>query len=242
MGNKIAAITPNFNQAHLLVPHIKWLSKWVDKIIVVQGRAWKRPVAEHLSTPDNSREILQTLDVEVIEDRTDDFCADLYNQALERLQDYDIATRFDTDMFITEADSKKFFDFLRNSDADYFPLDFSKNSINYYLDFDHGLMDAEEFDPLAIRTTKRFSGLLDVDGKKEFVEGIMLHHLKHIGKNEEPTKAFLNSPKATEWVCKYTPHNKFLQLPQELKALFWKYSLLEPVDSSAITSPDILKH
>lgn len=227
MERKIAAITPSFNQAHLLLPHLEWLSKWVDKIIVVQGDVWKNPVAEHLVEPDNSLELLQEHfpEIEVMKDRTSDFCGDLYNQALEKLEDYDVATRFDTDMFMTEKDSERFFNFLRTSDYDYYPLDFSRCSVNYYLDLKHGLKDALEFDPLAISTQKRFEALLGVTGKEYLIDwpDFILHHLKHVGKKKEPTLEFLNSPKAQEWVEKYTPQGKWLELPEELTNLYNKW-------------------
>lgn len=166
---KIGAIILNWNGEKFIVPHLRMLTQGgVDEFVMIQGTApWSDYEKEyHLSSkPDNSEALVKDLfpQVKIIPAVENKFSSVLYNQGLEALQDCDLVLRLDYDMFLTKEDWKTFMDILHDDNFQYenVRLDFSRNTINYYGDFYHGVRNAKEFDPIAVSPATKFSGLLD---------------------------------------------------------------------------------
>ncbi len=148
---KIGAITCNWNGERFIVPHLKMMTG-IDRQIVIQGTApWGDYKDEYglSEKPDDSEKLVKDMGVEVYPACQNKFGPELYNQGLEILKDCDIVLRLDYDMFLTQKDWKRLIEFIRNTKWDCYLLNFNKCTINYYADFNHGLQNAREFDPIA---------------------------------------------------------------------------------------------
>lgn len=199
---KIAAIVLIYNGEKFIKPHVEMLLKQVDKVVVVIPNKPFRSYAKLYGfKPDRTKEIASSLSVEVVDyelqDKDDayDF-ADAYNFGLSKVRDCDVATIFDTDMLLTDDDFKKFIDLLRENDADFYTLDWSKYSPDYHLDWDldHGLMDQVESLPMAISTKCEVQPFFKQKGKSISIEGIMFHHFRNWKSDKMPKGDFISAP------------------------------------------------
>ena len=183
---KIGAITCNWNGERFIKAHLKMLSKYVDRIIVLQGTApWKDYASEYKlsSIADESELIIKKEfpNIEIYPARVNEFCCDLYNQGQEILEkDCDIALRLDVDMFLTDKDFKRLIKFIKEEDFPAYRVDFKKCNINYYYNFNHGVKDMHGWDVMALKTKYRYRNLIDVDEKFYTIswEDFSIHHLK----------------------------------------------------------------
>lgn len=208
----------------------------VDKILIIQGKKWDNAPLEHIESEPDKPELFKKFfpDIEVIEDRTTKFCADLYNQGMERLQEYDLVTRLDADFFMTKSDCARLFDFFKETTGRCYRLNFRTSSINYYHDFYHGAKDQSEIDPLAVDPREMYKGFLDYSGESYMIrwEDFALHHLRQV-KGNPIVKEWLDgglpypfSVYASEIKRQYTP-GEWYELPKELINLItlWKNKL-----------------
>lgn len=158
MARKIGSITPIWNQEMWIKPHFKMLSKLDKNVVIIHKRPLPNYKNEHgySDVPDKSEEILRSEfpNVEIYYSEYPEgkeFGADIYNEGLKYLQDCDIVFRLDPDMFFEDQVWEDLLSYVQNTTYDCYRMDFSNDSINYYMtgDFEHGLRDAQEMDPLA---------------------------------------------------------------------------------------------
>lgn len=190
MERSVGALVLNWNQSHLIEPHINMLKKQVDHIKFLQtNRPLKVYEREHgySKVEDNSIEVVNKLfpEIEVHRIKVEDddesmMFSSLWNQGLELMKDYDMVLKLDLDQFFTDEDFEKFINIIRKSDHKNIALDWSRNSINYYLDLDHGLMDQSEKDPLAVDPNYAFGPLLQYPHDKAIWNtDVIMHHLRN---------------------------------------------------------------
>jgi hypothetical protein len=238
MSKKIASIILNWNMERFLVPHIEMLKPYTDKIIFIQcTRPFEPYRAEHnyLTTPDNSEKIVREKypEIEIFsyepEDKdTEMMFANAWNFGMSKLQDYDLVTKFDIDQFFTQEDLKTFLDITKKYAYKNYGLDWTRQSVNYYYDLDHGLINQLEKDPLIIDPKFEFGPLLTYPHQIKIIEQpIMMHHLRNF--KEWVTEDWINfkgvnpyGEYAKDMVAKYTPNNEWIKAPQEIKDLFKK--------------------
>lgn len=188
---KIGSITPLWNQETFIKPHFDMLSSLDRNLVLLQPAPLPSYHNEHgyAIKKDLSEDILRSQfpNVEIVTSYYPpelDFGAGLYNEGLVQMRDCDIVLRLDPDMLFTEKDWKDFIDYIRNTDYDYYRMDFSKDSINYYMtwDYDHGMKDAKEFDALAVNPNILFTGILDYPSENGVIMDInpdwMCHHFR----------------------------------------------------------------
>lgn len=187
---KIGSITPLWNQELFIKPHFNMLKDLDRNLVLVHDRPLPSYKNEHgySTRKDLSEQILreQFPHVELVDALYPpelDFMAGLYNEGLRLMQDCDIVLRLDPDMLWNEKDWKAFVNLLRTTNNDCYRMDFANDSINYYMtgDFDHGLKDAQETDPLAVDPHRMFTGVLDYRGTNEAIiklPGWMCHHFR----------------------------------------------------------------
>jgi len=233
---KVGSITCNWNGERFIKPHLEMLRSYgVDRSIVLQGtKPWGDYAKEHnlSSKPDKSEQIIRDNfpDVEIFKACQNKYSAELYNQGLEILKDYDIVLRLDYDMFLTKKDWKTFIDLIRETDYDLYKLDFATRTINYYLDCDHGVMDAQEEDPIAMSPKGELANILDYVMKDRmptmyFIkdEDFTIHHFrgwKGYGAKKDWVNGLIPSPYgvyATSLIEEYNPDGKWLTAPKEIK-------------------------
>lgn len=155
---KIGSITPIWNQELWIRPHFEMLSKLDKNVVVLHERPLPNYHKEHGYDvkSDLSEYLLRKYfpNVEIYKSEYPigkEFGADLYNECLKYVQDCDIVFRLDPDMFFEEKVWDDFLKYIQETDYSAYRMDFAKDSVNYYMtgDFDHGLKDAQEHDPLA---------------------------------------------------------------------------------------------
>lgn len=235
---KVASIILNWNMERFLVPHIEMLKPNVDKIIFIQcTRPFEPYRIEHnySITPDNSEKIVREKypDIEVFVYEPEDsdpsmMFANAWNFGMSKLQDYDLVTKFDVDQFFTQEDLKTFLDYSRKYLYNNYGLEWIKQSVNYYYDFDHGVMDQVEIDPLIINPKFQFGTLLNYPYPIKIVDKpIIMHHFRQF--KDWVTPDWLNFQttsrygiNAADLVLNHTPNNEWLKCPEEIKELFRK--------------------
>lgn len=213
---KIAAVVLVYNGEKFIKPHLDMLMKQIDRIVVVIPKKPFKGYVKYLGlTPDKTAEIVSKYPVEILSydfvegDAARNF-PDAYNFGLKKVRNYDIATVIDVEMLLTDEDFKKFIDFIKETDAEYYSLDHSKYSPDYHLDWDmdHGLMDQVENIPIAMNPQREMLLYRKIDAKALPIEGIVFHHFRN-------------------WKSDIIPKGDFISAPQEIKdKMFeWKKQL-----------------
>lgn len=193
---KIGSMTICWNAEQFIKSNLEMLSGLDCNVVFMQKGPWPDYIKQHGVSikPDRTREIIKKYfpKVEVYESRTDPAegsRGDDLNQMLEKLRGrVDYAVRLDTDMFFTKSDFDRLISFVKNNSYDCYRLDFASCSVNYngIGNFDHGLMDAVEVDPIVVNVQGEFGWLKDhyyPPSKKEMDylihwEGFMCHHFR----------------------------------------------------------------
>lgn len=227
-----------WNQELWIKPHFDMLSKLDFNLVAIHREPLPSYHREHgySRKADRSEEYLKKYfpDVKLIESTYPahmDFRAELFNEGLEQLQDYDIVFRLDPDMFWTEKNWEKMLDYIRETDFDAYRMDFAPDSINYYMtgDFDHGLKDAKEHDILAVNPKKMFEYYEDQlsviplgwphDNDTFFKwEDFMCHHFRGWNKPKStPNPQWLEKPGTQEAFKEYNNNGEWFKCPEEIR-------------------------
>lgn len=229
---KIGVLEPIWNQEPFIIPHFKMLESYgVDRIVtLIGGRPLPQYYTEHGYSliPDKSEKLLKKHfpKIEIHPSTyTGEFGAPLYNEGLPLMQDCDIVLILDTDMLFTPTDWKKMIEFIRDTNYDCYRLNYSKNSINYYMDFDHGLKDAKELDPRAINPKNNLEWVLEYPYGLHYLmewENWICHHFRGWNKPKTITKDWPNSNYAKQAFDQYANKGDWFHCPQEIRDMFDK--------------------
>jgi len=239
---RIASFTPFWNQELWINPHFDMLSKLDFNLVAMHREPLPSYHKEHgySRKPDRSEELLKKYfpNVKMIESdypASMDFRAELFNEGLALLQDYDIVFRLDPDMFWTAENWDKMLDYIRSTNFDAYRMDFAPDSINYYMtgDFDHGLKDAKEHDVLAVNPKKPFQYIEDEFsvqplawdyGNETFFKfpGFMCHHFRGWNKpRSTPNPGWLEKESTIEALAEYgevkNGYTTWFKCPEEVK-------------------------
>lgn len=187
--NKVASITPIWNQEPFILRHFEALKSFDANFVILQSQPLGAYHAEHgvKSVPDKSAELLlkHFPHVKYIEqpEVVAEFGCDLFNQFLPDVQDYDLVVKLDLDMVFLEKDWHELVAILKTTDADCVRLNYKDNSYNYYVDYEHGLKDALEVrEIIAFNPKKPLLPVLNYDAVKEIIVNIPFHHLRGFNK------------------------------------------------------------
>lgn len=226
---KIASFSPIWSQETFIGPHFELLKKLDHNLVSLQNGVLPS-YREHgyLEKPDKSEEILHKYfpKVEIIQSKNDsskDFGCELYNEGLRMLQDYDIVLRLDPDMIWTEKDFDTMINYMRTTNFDCYRMNFAKDSINYYMtwDYEHGLKNAQEFDPLAVSPKNMFTGIIDYTQENNtvmnFGDGWMCHHFRGWNKPKSTHKWWFIQPVAQRELINYGNKGKWFICPDTIK-------------------------
>lgn len=227
---KIGAIIPLWNQELFIKPHLDMLTRGVDRILVLsQGGPLPNYHKEHGYSvkKDRSEDIIRHYfpQVEIVESafpwQTMDFSAPLYNEGLVQMKDCDIVFRLDPDMFWIDEDWDKLISFVRSTDFDCYRMKFATDSVNYYMtgDYDHGLKDAREYDPLLVSPKNLFQEILDYPDDNMCILdlGIMCHHFRCWNKPKSTGPDWVERPFLKDALKAYGDNGKFWKCPEEIK-------------------------
>jgi hypothetical protein len=209
-----------------LKPHFEMLSKLDRNVVILQNHALGNYLQHGIGgEPDRSQKILKEYfpNVEVYRTKRDitEFSAELYNEGLEMMQDCDLVLRLDPDMFFLEKDFDDLLNVLQNVDSNCFRMDFRKDSINYYMtwDYEHGLKDSKEMDPLVVNPKYFFTSILDYPDPNQVNISLpdwVCHHLRGWNKPLSVPNNWIqteNSRKALE----STDDKKWHTVPDEIR-------------------------
>jgi len=218
----------------LYIPYFKNLTSAIERNIVIIGdKIWngyeecfKNPLEVEPSIELIKKEFPQ---VEFYETEHING-AELWNQGLEILKDYDTVLIWAADVFLTKKDWKTLIDFIKNTNYECYKLNHPKCVISYYYDFEHGAKSNLEYDAIAIDPRKRFSGILDFGGKTYTIEwdNFIMHHFrgwKGFQSDKDWIEGKIPSPSGVysyQIVEKYGNNGKWYICPREIKDLFKK--------------------
>jgi len=235
---KIASLLLNWNCEKFIVPHIKMIKPYVDKIIVVQAtRAWRNYKAEHnlSDTPDNSEQIIRERypEIEIYYYEPEDadltmFHSNSLNFGMSKLEEFDLVLKWDFDQLFTKKDLDTIFNVLHNSNYKQYSLDWARHSVNYHLigSFEYGLRDETETDPFAIDPKYKFGPLLAYPFTKKIIdEDVTQHHFRNW--KSWVTQDWIDGKVkcyqgrwAKDRVKQFTPNNEWIKCPEEIKEYF----------------------
>jgi len=225
---RIGAITPVWNQQAFIKPHFEMLKQLDKHVVMFQPGPLGQYQKEHGigEKPDKSFSIIRKLFPEVTIKYSkghDEFSHQLYNEILPHVQDCDIVFRLDVDMFFLQKDWDKLLNFIRSTEYDCYRVNFATHSPNYYVDYDHGVMDALERDPIAFnpKLPLIWDGTLSYPSYNQTTIGYdapgswkdwRMHHLRGWNKPKSTGDGWIEAHE--EWVKQY---GEWFSLPRELK-------------------------
>lgn len=203
----------------------------IDRIVVLmQGGPLPNYMRQHgySKKPDNTRAIVKHYfpEIEIFESAFPwwelDFSAPLYNEGFALMQDCDVVFRLDPDMFFHEQEWIDFVNFVRETDHDFYCMDFSKQSVNYYMtgDYEHGLKDAKEFDPLCVSPKKDFKGLLNYkfdNGVLYAPKDVVFHHFRGWNKPKSTGPDWIDSEYAKNAFSLYSNNGEWYKCPEDIR-------------------------
>jgi hypothetical protein len=233
VSRKIGSITPIWNQGLWIKPHFEMLSSLDKNVVLMHKRPLPNYHKEHGYSiePDNSEELLRKefpkVEIyEAIYPEGQEFGPDIYNEGLKYLQDCDIVFRLDPDMFFEDQAWKDLLDYIRNTTYDCYKMDFANDSMNYYMtgDFDHGLKDAKEMDPLAFNPKNRLiwgEHGFDCNTENSTIikfPGFFCHHFRGWNKPKStPNPEWKNSDYARIALQLYGDNGAWYTCPQSIR-------------------------
>ena len=210
---KIASFTPIWNAEVFIKPHFEMLASLDKNIVLYNPTPWKEYADFHYeSQADNSIEMIREMfpKVEIIETSKFGY-NELVPQAKEILSDYDVITRFDVDMLMSRSDWERLIEFVRSHEYKSYYTKWSKHTINYYGDWEHGLSDAIEEDRL-ILPTKESGAEYEIDW-----DGWMIHHFRGWNKPKSIKKGFADQENMRRAHEQYGP---WKSCPNEIREMF----------------------
>lgn len=230
---KIGSITPIWNQELWIKPHFDMLSKLDKNVVLLHERPLPSYHKEHgyAVKPDLSEKILreQFPNVEIYKSEYPEgkeFGPDIYNEGLKYLQDCDIVFRLDPDMFFEDEIWDQLIKHVRETEYNCYHMDFANDSVNYYMtgDFDHGLKNAQELDPLAFSpkiTLNDVEGAIICDVVKHSLiklDGFFCHHFRGWNKPKStPNPEWKKSKFAQESFQLYSDDGSWYECPQAIR-------------------------
>ena len=147
------------------------------------------------------------------------------------MYDCDIVFRLDPDMIWEDKDFDTIINYIKSTHFDSYRMDFAKDSINYYMtwDYEHGLKDAQEFDPLAVNPKIPFTGILEYTENNTDVMklGWTCHHFRGWNKPKSTPARWHLQPNAIEAVKTFGDNGKWFVCPDVIKEKMesWKEKL-----------------
>lgn len=232
---KIAALLLNWNCERFVLAHLKMITPYVDKILVVQAtRPWRNYRDEHNISviPDNSEQLIRQnfpeIQIEYYEPEDEDltmFHSNSLNFGLSFLQDYDLVTKFDFDQYFTKEHLDKIFNYLHSTDFKCYALDWKYQAVGYYYDWNHGIKDQVEKDPLIVDPKYKFGPLLSYPFPTHIIEEkVTMHHFRNFKEwcTLDWVESKIPSPYgvyAQDLINTYNK-GKWIEVPNEIKELF----------------------
>jgi hypothetical protein len=131
-------------------------------------------------------------------------------------RDYDYSMRLDVDMYFDKENKIKLSKFIRETQADMITMDHQVNTINYYVDFDHGLKDAKEYESLCLSTKNKYVNYLIPEKQDKIItipQDILVHHFRGWNKPKSTDKRFFES----EYAKKQLETQEWLKCPVEIR-------------------------
>ncbi|MDE2098563.1 MAG: hypothetical protein KGL39_15015 [Patescibacteria group bacterium] len=223
MARRVGTVTLVRNCENFILPHLNML-KGADKRVVLYLKQPFKPYTQYYpEQPDRALELAKTVKgVEIVETDIDTYGKDVYNAALDACSDCDIVILLHADNFT--LDFKKLLNYIRSTDFSCYKLNFPKCVISYYHDFEHGIRDALDHDPMAVSPRGRFESVMTYNSPRTTeIDFLTFHHF--VGwKGKASTKEWIdgvidddsgrNSIKLREQFGDWTP------APEEIRKMF----------------------
>lgn len=223
MKKTIAAVTLARDSAKYIVPHLRMYTG-VDKNIAL---FIDQPIiggSDGHGAPDNTEALIQEYcpEVEIHHTGENIWGADIFNKMIELGKGYDKVVMFHADVVMNQENWIKLREFILNTDFDVYKLDMTKCTINYYHDFEHGVRDCEDIEPIAVDSSMLFTGIYSYPTEKKttVIEWITVHHFTG-WKGRFATKQWLNNEIASVSGVKISDMTKdWISCPNDIRKEF----------------------
>lgn len=175
---KIAAVTLVRDSERFIIPHLKMYKGVNRNIVLFIPQEMSGGSTGHSKERDSSRELITKYcpEVEIYETQNSQWNAELFNEAIALASDCDKVVIFHADVVMAPKMWQKVKKLLETTDFDVYKLDMTKCTINYYRDFEHGLRDCLDIEPIAVKSTTRFHTFYSFEGTSYTIEDILVHH------------------------------------------------------------------
>lgn len=221
----IAAVTIVRDSEKYIIPHLKMYEGVQQNIALFVDAPIQGGSVGHKGA-DSSEELIREHcpDVEIHHTTANQWGASLFNIALG-LSECDKTVLFHADVVLSPENWEKLRELLLTTDYDVYRLDMSKCTINYYRDFEHGVRDCVDNEPIAFKSAVRLGGIYDLpDGASVFTidKDFENHHFTG-WKGVFITDEWLNGAIASEsnvYIHDLKPKDGWIPCPPEIRALF----------------------
>lgn len=222
---KIAAITLVRDAAKYIVPHLKMYTGVTKNIALFIPQQLAGGSSGHSGNRDNSLELIKQYcpEVEVHETNYAVWDAGLFNRALELAGDCDKVVMFHADVVFSPEMWERLKKILE-SPHDIYYLNMPKCTINYYHDFEHGVRDCLDTEPIAVAADVRFNGIYGIPNRPVFTidKNFEVHHFTG-WKGIFATKEWLHGEVPSEsriYINQLKPETGWIPCPSEVRKLF----------------------
>ena len=182
MARTICTVTLVRNCEKFILPHLNMLQGVDKRKVLFLERPFKPYVHAYPEQPDRAIDLVKTFsDIEIESTDIDSYSAEVYNKVLDMGKDYDIVLFLHADILTTQDEFKKLTHYIRNTDFDCYRMDFTKCVMNYYRDFEHGIRDCLDHDPIAVSPKGKMHNILtykigETEGKTTEINFMNFHH------------------------------------------------------------------
>jgi hypothetical protein len=179
MKATLATVTLARDSAKYIVPHLRMYTGVDKNFALFVDKPIEGGSVGH-GEPDNTEELIRTHcpDVEIHHTDENKWGSSIFNQMIELAKDYDKVVMFHADVVMDAENWERFRKYVLETDFDVYKLDMTKCTINYYHDFEHGLRDCEDIEPVAVKSTTRFDGIYTIapNAKVDTIDWMTVHH------------------------------------------------------------------
>lgn len=221
----IAAVTIVRDSEKYIVPHLQMYSGVDQNIALFVDQPIMGGSVGHKG-PDSSESLIREHcpEVEIHHTTENQWGSAIFNIALG-LSHCDKVVLFHADVVISPENWQKLYTLLTTTNYDVYQLDMQKCTINYYYDFEHGVRDCVDNEPIAFKSWVRLGGIYELppDTKVFTIESDFENHHFTGWKGIFTTPEWLNGTVASEsnvYINDLQPAGGWLPCPQDIRDLF----------------------
>jgi hypothetical protein len=221
----IAAVTFVRNAEKYILPHLAMYTGVKQYVFRMTGKP--KDWIQYADEPDSSIELVRRHfpEVPIIDISSTEYDSEFINRARAMIEE-DVMVFFHADVILSQRDWETIKDIIQTTDASVYKLDMTTDMINYYYDFDHGLRNCRDHDPVALskaRFTHKYWSDVEPNSEHLIQNKITAHHFcgwKGGTNSKEWIDGIIadeNGDTSIKWREQY---GEWIPCPQEIREMF----------------------